>query len=92
MSIKGETPVIEANDLTKAFGSHTQVLRGVSLSVPVGALTVILGASGSVADYSFDFAAFAVSLVVFLAAYELTVLCYAAKIRKTPLKSIMQED
>ena len=23
---------------------------------------------------------------------ELTVLCYAAKIRKTPLKSIMQED
>ena len=31
-------------------------------------------------------------LAVFLAAYELTVLCYAAKIRKTPLKSIMQED
>lgn len=84
--------MIEANDLTKSFGSHTQVLRGVSLSVPDGAFTVILGASGSVADYSFDFVAFGISLAVFLAAYELTVLCYAAKIRKTPLKSIMQED
>lgn len=37
--------MIEANDLTKSFGSHTQVLRGVSLSVPDGAFTVILGAS-----------------------------------------------
>ena len=37
--------MIEANDLTKAFGSHTQVLRGVSLSVPDGAFTVILGAA-----------------------------------------------
>ena len=39
--------MIEAKDLTKSFGSHTQVLRGVSLSVPDGAFTVILGASGS---------------------------------------------
>lgn len=55
-------------------------------------VTVVFADVGSVADYSFDFAAFGVSLVVFLVAYELTVLCYTSKIRKTPLKSIMQED
>ena len=55
-------------------------------------VTVVFADVGAVPDYSFDFAAFGISLVVFLVAYELTVLCYAAKIRKTPLKSIMQED
>ena len=55
-------------------------------------VTIVFADVGSVADYSFDFVAFGISLAVFLAAYELTVLCYAAKIRKTPLKSIMQED
>lgn len=55
-------------------------------------VTIVFADVGAVPDYSFDFTAFCISLAVFLVAYELTVLCYAAQIRKTSLKSIMQED
>ena len=42
--------MLEAKEITKSFGSggsRTQVLKGVSLSIPDGAFAVILGASGS---------------------------------------------
>lgn len=42
--------MLEATDITKSYGSgesRNPVLKGISLSIPTGAFTVILGASGS---------------------------------------------
>ncbi|MGM9553294.1 MAG: ABC transporter ATP-binding protein [Faecousia sp.] len=42
--------MLEARDITKSYGSgesRNPVLKGISLTIPTGAFTVILGASGS---------------------------------------------
>ena len=42
--------MLEATDITKSYGSgesRNPVLKGISLTIPTGAFTVILGASGS---------------------------------------------
>ena len=42
--------MLEATDITKTYGSgesRNPVLKGISLTIPTGAFTVILGASGS---------------------------------------------
>jgi len=44
--VNAETPVIQINDLHKAYGS-LEVLKGVSLSAPRGHVTSLIGSSGS---------------------------------------------
>ncbi|SFE46115.1 amino acid ABC transporter ATP-binding protein, PAAT family [Sulfitobacter brevis] len=44
--MNAETPVIQINDLHKAYGS-LEVLKGVSLSAPRGHVTSLIGSSGS---------------------------------------------
>lgn len=55
-------------------------------------VTIVFAEVDAVPDYSFDFTAFAISLAAFLMAYEVILFCYAAQIKKTPLKSVMQEN
>lgn len=42
-------------------------------------------------EFSFDYKALAISFVMFVAAYEFIIYCYARKIGKLPVKSIMLE-
>ncbi|MGN1403729.1 MAG: hypothetical protein ACI4XB_05355 [Ruminococcus sp.] len=42
-------------------------------------------------DYHFDGKACIISLVIFLAAYELIMYCYARKLHKLSVKSVMLE-
>ena len=55
-------------------------------------VTIVFAEVDAVSSYSFDFTAFLISLAAFLVSYEAILFCYAAQIKKTPLKSVMQEN
>lgn len=55
-------------------------------------VTIVFAEVDAVAEYSFDFTAFVISLAAFLASYEVILFCYGERIKKTPLKSVMQEN
>ena len=40
------TPVLQLRDMTMAFGAN-QVLKGVSMALPAGRVTALLGANGA---------------------------------------------
>ena len=42
-------------------------------------------------DYHFDFLVFALTLIVFVFLYELTMVYYKRKINKVPIKAVMQD-
>lgn len=44
--LDSDEPIIELEDVHKSFGGE-EVLKGLSLEIPVGEITVIIGASGS---------------------------------------------
>ena len=54
-------------------------------------VTIVFAEVDAVSSYCFDFTAFLISLAAFLVSYEAILFCYAAQIKKTPLKSVMQE-
>ncbi|MGN1308099.1 MAG: FtsX-like permease family protein [Faecousia sp.] len=55
-------------------------------------VTIVFAEVGTIPEYSFDFTVFGISLAAFLVSYEVILFCYAAQIKKTPLKSVMQEN
>lgn len=55
-------------------------------------VTVVFGDVANVPEYGFDVGAFVIALVAFGALYELIMAGYARRIRKTPLKGVMEGE
>ena len=55
-------------------------------------VTVVFADVANVPEYHFDFVACAVTLALFIASYELTMLYYAHRLKRLPLKSVMLEQ
>lgn len=55
-------------------------------------VTIVFAEVDAVPNYSFDFTAFVIALAAFLVSYEVILFCYGERIKKTPLKSVMQEN
>lgn len=54
-------------------------------------MTIVFSDIEAMPEYHFDFKALAISLVLFVIAYELILYCYALRIKKLSIKSIMLE-
>ena len=54
-------------------------------------VTVVFSDVGTMPEYSFDFKACGITLVLFILAYELAMYAYSRRIRNLPLKSVMLE-
>lgn len=55
-------------------------------------VTVVFAGIDNVPEYNFDFAVFGITLACFVAVYELIMLSYTYKIKKTPVKTVMTEQ
>ena len=54
-------------------------------------VTVVFADVGNVPEYNFDFKRCAVTLVLFIFAYEIAMFSYSQRIKKLPIKSVMLE-
>ena len=54
-------------------------------------VTVVFADVGNVPEYNFDFKACAITLVLFILAYEIAMFGYSQQIKKLPVKSVMLE-
>lgn len=54
-------------------------------------VTVVFADVGNIPEYSFDFFALVITLVLFIFTYEIVMYCYSLRIKKLSLKSVMLE-
>ena len=54
-------------------------------------VTIVFADVEGVPEYNFDFKAFAITLIIFVLAYEIAMYGYSRRIKKLPIKSVMLE-
>lgn len=54
-------------------------------------VSIVFADVANVPKYNFDYKACAITLVLFILAYEITMYCYSQRIKKQPIKSVMLE-